>query len=80
MDTNACTPRRVRISIDYNKCVGSTMCIQVSPKVFGLSETRQAKVLDAHGDAFEAIKDAAEQCPVSAITLEDEASGERVFP
>lgn len=66
----------VRILIDYDKCVGSRICTAISPNVFGLNEDGQASVLDVNGDAVEGIRAAAEECPVSAITVE-EVGGEK---
>lgn len=70
----------VRIQIDHARCVGSTLCIHFAPKVFGLNERRQSVVMDAAGDTAERICAAAEQCPVSAITVEDARTGRRLFP
>ena len=72
--------RRLRVFVDHDKCVGSTMCIQFTPGVFALSTRRQAVVTDAAGDTPAKIREAAEQCPVSAIVLEDADTGERLFP
>lgn len=73
-------PRRVRVSVDRNKCVGSTMCLQFAPTVFALNEGRQSIVTDPDGDSAEHILEAAESCPLSAITVNDAETGERVFP
>lgn len=70
----------LRIWVDHDKCVGSTMCILTSPSVFALDEKRQSIVVDPAGDTEERVLDAAEQCPMSAITVEDAETGERLFP
>ena len=72
--------QRLRVWIDRNKCVGSTMCVQIAPRSFALDERKQSKVIDPQGDTAARLRDAAEQCPVSAIVLEDADTGERVFP
>lgn len=61
----------VRISIDYDKCVGSRICTAVAPNVFTLNDDSQAVVLNVAGDTLETIRMAAEACPVSAITIEE---------
>lgn len=66
--------------IDLNKCVGSTMCIQFVPDGFALTERKQAKVIAGPGFPAAKLREAAEQCPMSAIILEDAATGQRVFP
>ena len=71
---------RLRVSVDHEKCVGSTMCVQVAPKVFALDENRQSTVIRPDGDTADRIRKAASECPLSAIVLVDAQSGERVFP
>lgn len=56
------------------------MCIQTAPAVFGLDSRKQSIVIDPAGDSPARVREAAEQCPVSAIILEDADTGERIFP
>jgi ferredoxin len=72
--------RPIRVRVDRDKCVGSTICVQVTPTVFALDEKRQSTVAHPQGDTPARIREAAEECPVSAIVLEDAETGERVFP
>jgi ferredoxin len=60
-----------RIEVDLDKCVGSRICVAIAPKVFGLNGDGQASVIDAAGDTLEAIRMAAEGCPISAITVQE---------
>ena len=69
--------RRVRIQVDYNKCVGSSICVSIAPKVFVLNKEGQASVVDPQGESSEHLREAAEGCPMSAITVE-EVDGEEV--
>ena len=64
-------PVSYRIQVDLDKCVGSRMCLAIAPKVFGLNEDGQAAVIDASADSLENIRIAAENCPISAITVEE---------
>jgi ferredoxin len=68
------------VRVDRNKCVGSTICVQITPKVFALDDRKQSTVADPDGDTFDRIREAAEQCPVGALVLEDAVTGEQVFP
>ena len=72
--------RRLRVSVDRNKCVGSTICVLITPKVFGLNENGQSTVMELEGATEESILEAATQCPLSAITVQDAETGERLFP
>jgi ferredoxin len=71
---------RFRIRVDHNKCVGSTLCVHFASGVFALDDHGQAMVADPEADTPERVLDAAEQCPQSAIIVEDAKTGERVFP
>ena len=62
---------RVRIRVDYDRCVGSSICASIAPDVFGLNKDRQASVLVPHGDLSDRIREAAEGCPMSAIIVEE---------
>ena len=47
---------------------------------FALNENRQSKVVNPDGDPEEKVLEAAENCPVSAITVADAETGETLFP
>ena len=72
--------RKLRISVDHNLCVGNAMCETYAPKVFVLNDDRQSEAVDPEADTEENILEAAENCPVSAITVVDAETGERLFP
>ena len=72
--------RKLRIRVDHNVCVGNQMCETFAPKVFRINDNRQSEALDPAGDSEQQILEAAENCPVSAITVEDADTGERLFP
>ena len=71
---------KLRLSVDHNVCVGNAMCETFAPKVFVLNDDRQSEVADAEADTLENIMEAAENCPVSAITVVDDETGETLFP
>jgi len=56
------------------------MCETIAPKVFRLNEKRQSEAVDPAADTVEKILEAAENCPVSAIFVEDADTGEQLFP
>jgi len=72
--------RKVRVTVDHHVCVGNAMCETIAPQVFVLNENRQSEAVNPEGDTVEQILDAAENCPVSAIIVEDAETGERLFP
>ena len=72
--------RKVRVRVDHNLCVGNAMCETFAPHVFRLNDNRQSEAVDPDGDPIEQILEAAESCPMSAITVEDAETGEQLFP
>ena len=56
------------------------MCETIAVATFRLNDNRQAEAVDPQGDSLETILEAAENCPVSAIHVEDAETGERLFP
>ncbi len=72
--------RKLKVWVDHQACVGNAMCESIAPKVFRLNEDRQSEVADPAGDTEAKILEAAENCPVSAIFVEDAETGERLFP
>jgi ferredoxin len=64
----------VRITVDTSSCIGSGQCALAVPEVFDQEESHGGVVLldgvppaDLHG----AVHEAADRCPVRAITVTD---------
>ncbi len=72
--------RRLRITVDQNKCVGSTTCVNTARATFALDGSGKSSVVNSQGDSEAVVIEAAEGCPVSAITVEDAETGEQLFP
>lgn len=72
--------RKLKITVDLNVCVGNAMCETFATNTFALNDDRQSSVANPDGDPEEVVLEAAENCPVSAITVSDADSGEQLFP
>jgi len=72
--------RKIAVSVDHDICVGNAMCITIATKAFELNDERQAVGANPDGDTEELILEAAENCPVAAITVIDADTGEQLFP
>ena len=72
--------RKISVSVDHNLCVGNQMCISIATKALTLNDDRQAIPADVDGDTEEIILEAAEQCPMAAISVMDAETGEQLFP
>ena len=72
--------RKLRITVDNDACVGNAMCTNIDVHTFALNDDLQSEAINPAGDPLEKVLEAAENCPVSAITVEDEETGEKLFP
>jgi ferredoxin len=80
--------RKVGIKVDWNSCMGAASCVELAPRVFRLDWEKKKSIfdpaplvlLDKKGADPERIFYAAQSCPYRAIILEDEETGERIFP
>lgn len=69
-----------RVEVDRSVCIGSGMCIGSAPNDFKLDSGRQSHPTADLLDSSEAIMEAAESCPVEAISIVAVESGETLFP
>jgi len=58
--------------VDADKCIGCTLCVSMSPKVFEMQADGKSKAVNPTGDATDAIEKAIAACPVAAISLKDQ--------
>lgn len=68
------TGRALRVTVDEQRCCGAGHCAAVVPQVFDQSpDTGVAIVLEPHPPhaLSELVQEAADLCPVGAITLAD---------
>jgi ferredoxin len=68
--------RQLEIKVDRTLCVSNQMCLQAAPGVFVAGEGGQSHVADPSAASEDGILDAAFNCPVSAISVHDAATGE----
>ena len=68
------------LEVDHRVCAGSGMCVGLAPAAFELASARQASPKVAEVDPDDAVLEAAENCPVEAITITDAVTGAAVFP
>jgi ferredoxin len=62
---------RIHIEVDRGLCIGSGDCVDTAPDVFQLDAEEKAVVVDPDGASVDDVVQAAENCPVSAITVSD---------
>ena len=57
------------VEVDRELCMGSGMCIVYAPATFAHDEQTKAVVVDPMGDPIDAIRNAVQACPTSALRL-----------
>jgi len=81
--------RTLRVRLDHESCMGVGSCVKIAPKVFRLDEKELKSsfisyapltIIDEKGASSNTVFSAAQSCPYKAIILEDESTGEQVFP
>ena len=71
---------KLKICIDREQCIGDGLCVNEAPETFELDDDQKAFVLDGPGDDLEYILTAVRCCPLDIITLEDKATGAKIYP
>jgi ferredoxin len=71
---------KYRIEIDRDECLGDGLCCDDAPCTFELDDDSIAVVKDPEGDAPDVILEAAQNCPVDAISLFEADGGTQVWP
>jgi ferredoxin len=60
---------RIHVEVDRALCIGSGDCVDTAPDVFQLDEEDKAVVVDPDGAPYDEVLEAAQNCPVTAITV-----------
>jgi len=74
------TETKWRVTVDTDLCIGSGGCVLSAPDAFELDVVRQSCPKHEVMPSSDAVLDAAENCPVEAISIVEEESGRTVFP
>lgn len=62
----------MKIIVDMDRCQDHGQCVFSAPEVFRLDEAGRLEYESAPDDALrDAVEDAADVCPLQAITVED---------
>lgn len=71
---------RWNAAVDPHTCVRTGLCAATAPGEFDLDDSGQGRAAPGSLPATQSVREAAESCPVEAITLTDAATGARIFP
>ena len=59
----------IRAVVSHDRCTGVAMCVQAARSAFRLNAAGQAEFVPDHDADEDQLHDAADACPMSAITL-----------
>ncbi|MEU8157063.1 ferredoxin [Micromonospora sp. NPDC048986] len=68
-----------RIGVDSRRCIGTSICAGTAPDYFHLVDGQSAPLADVVAPA-EVVLDAADSCPVEAITVHDTTDDRLIAP
>ena len=71
--------RKLKICINEEECIGDNLCAAEAPGTFDM-DVDKAVLLPEITDNEETILEASAACPVDAITVIDEQTGEKLVP
>ena len=62
----------MRVTVDEETCMGCGLCAETCPEVFEMNDEKvRVKVDEVPGDLADTCREAADDCPVEAIQVED---------
>ena len=62
-------PNKTIASVDHDLCVGHAGCRRIAPTAFKRTLVGQSEFVDNHTESDATLAEAAENCPVAAITV-----------
>ena len=69
-----------KVTVNKTRCISSGDCVETAPAVFQLDADEKSDVVNPSGAPEATILAAARSCPVKAITVVNEETGEQLFP
>jgi ferredoxin len=69
----------MKARVDRDVCIGSAMCVSIAPEVFELDDEGLSRVVNPDAGDEDLLREAAENCPMQAIILEDD-QGNQIYP
>ncbi|HMF27202.1 MAG TPA: ferredoxin [Candidatus Cybelea sp.] len=70
----------LKVTVNKTRCISSGDCVETAPAVFQLDADEKSDVVNPSGAPEATVLAAARSCPVKAITVVNEETGEQLFP
>lgn len=62
----------MKVTVDEETCIGCEVCVDTCPEVFEMVDDKACvKINEVPKNVVESCREAAENCPVEAIQIED---------
>jgi len=62
----------MKVTVDEETCIGCSLCVDTCPEVFEMNDDKaRVKVDEVPEDVAPTCREAAENCPVEAIEIEE---------
>jgi len=62
----------MKVTVDEETCIGFEVCVDTCPEIFEMADDKaRAKANEVPKDGVESCREAAENCPVETIQIED---------
>ena len=61
----------MKVKVDEELCTGCGLCADTCPEVFEANDIAKVKVEEVPEDAVDTCRQAVEDCPVEAISIEE---------
>jgi ferredoxin len=62
----------MKVTVDEETCIGCEVCVDTCPEVFEMVDDKaRVKINEVPKDVVKSCREAAENCPVEAIQIED---------
>lgn len=71
---------KFKVTVNKSKCIASGDCVETAPTVFQLDQDGKSEVINQTGAPDSTILASARACPVKAIAVVDEETGNQLFP
>jgi ferredoxin len=59
----------IPVKVDQDTCIGCGLCTSLCPQVFEMGDEGKARVIKPNAEKEKCAKEAADSCPVTAITI-----------
>ncbi|MBI4975418.1 ferredoxin [Candidatus Peregrinibacteria bacterium] len=66
-DKNKVASEKIGAFVDEEICIGCTLCTQICPNVFTMTDEGKSRATNPTGDSQDKIQQAIDSCPVSCI-------------